>query len=219
MQLVIRTSWDGITISDYMKYTMILEDPNVSDFEKNLRILALLCNIERETLNELPANQIVPLFNRMQFLASAPDSKPEPYYEINGRKFKLVMDVTQLTAGQFIDLNHYTKDAAHIIYNIHSICATLLLPVKEYRGKKIPPVEKYGESSTEERSEFLYEHMPIKEALGISSFFTYLYNLFTVITERYLKQERDNQLNLASKMLSRTNLNHLKIGSMKNGNG
>ena len=219
MQLTIITSWDGVTISAYLQYKMVLEDPNITDFEKNLRILSVLCNISRETLNDLPANQIIPLFNKMEFLKTPPTAEPEPYYDINGQKYALVMDVTKITAGQFIDLNHYTKDVNNLIYDIHLICATLLLPVKPYKGKKLPPVEKYGESSTEERAEFLYEHMPIKEALGISNFFTCLYNLFIEITKIYLEQTRTKQLNSALKMLSAKNLNQLKTGSMKNGNG
>jgi hypothetical protein len=219
MQLTIITSWDGVTISAYLQYKMVLEDPNISDFEKNLRILSILCGIDRETLNDLPANQIIPLFNKMEFLKIAPTANPEPYYEINGKRFALVMDVTKITAGQFIDLNHYTRDADSIIYDIHLICATLLLPVKEYRGKKIPPIEKYGESSTEERADFLYDHMPIKEALGISNFFMNLYSLFIEITKIYLEQTRMQQMNSASKILSAKNLNHLKTGSKKSGSG
>lgn len=219
MQLQIITSWNAVHIKQYMSYKEVLDDPNITDFEKHLRVLSILCGIERKELDDLPANQIIPLFNKMQFLTKEPTAEPEPYYEIGGQRFALVMDVTKITAGQFIDLNHYTKDANLILDNLHLICATLLLPVKPYRGKRVPPVEKYGESSTEERAEFLYEHMPIKEALGISNFFTCLYNLFTEITKIYLEQMMTKQLNSALTMLSAKNLNQLKTGITKNGNG
>lgn len=222
MQLTIKTSWDAVTICDYMNYKNALDNPNTTDFEKKLDVLAILCHITREELMDLPASQIVPLFNKMEFLTKPPTAEVEPYYEIAGKKFKLIMDVTQLTAGQFIDLSHYTKDPAFIIDNLHAICAILLLPVKPYRGKKdIIPTEKYGETPIGEIAEFLYENMPIKEALGISNFFTCLYNLFMQITKRYLEQERTKLLNKASKMLSKNTMNQLspETGSRKSGNG
>jgi hypothetical protein len=220
MELTLKTSWDGITIKDYMNYKCILDDRNISDFEKQLEILALLLNVDRKEMNDWPANQVTPLFEKMKFLSQQPTAPIEPYYDINGRKFELIMDVTKITAGQFIDLSHYTKDSELIIDNIHLICATLLLPISPYKGKKIPKADKYDSSKIEEISEFLYQHMPIQEAIGISNFFTFLYNVFIEITKRYLEAEKLKQLSRASKMLSLSVLNQIKqSGSQTNGAG
>lgn len=207
--LTIRTSWNGITIKDYFAYLGALENPNTSDFEKQLDILAILCNIDRSELMQLPAREIIPLFEKMNFMAVPPKEDARSYYDINGRKFKLAMNVGEITAGQFIDLNNYTKDPEFIMDNLHTICAILLAPVIPYRGKSYPGgvkerTEKYNPSTLNERAEFLFEHMPIGSAIGISNFFTFLFDLFIEITKHYLEQTKTKQLNKVSKMLSAT---------------
>lgn len=202
MELTLKTSWSAVTIADYMNYKNALDNPNTNEFEKNLDVLAIILGVDRATLMPLPAGQILPLLDRMSFLITPPTSDPRSYYDIGGRKFKLVMNVKDLTAGQFIDLSHYTKDPELVLDNLHSICATLLIPVKPYKGKKSDiPVEKYGETPVNETAEFLYNNMSIEEAIGISSFFTLLYDLFTQITKRFLETEMRIQLSKASKML------------------
>lgn len=213
-----------ITIKDYMNYKCALENPNTTDFEKHIEILAMLCGLQRSDLMQLPARQITPLFNSMEFLKKQPTSEVKEFYEIAGKKYKLIMDVNKLTAGQFIDLSHYTKDPELIIDNLHLVCSVLMLPVIPYRGKKnvdIVRTEKYLETPIDETSEFLYNNMPITEALGISNFFTFLFDVFIQITKHYLEQERTKQLNRASKMLSEAMTASLKpeTGSTINGNG
>lgn len=196
-----------------MIYLGALENPNTSDFEKNLDILALLCSVDRSALMDLPANQIVPLFDKMEFLATPPKEEPRLFYEIGGKKFKLCMNVSELTAGQFIDLTNYTKDPEFIMDNLHSICAVLMLPVIPYRGKHRSEeirTEKYDGKKLNERAEFLFDNMPIGEAIGISNFFTFLYDLFMQITKRYLDQTMKKKLKLASKMLSAKQTNLMK---------
>jgi hypothetical protein len=202
MELTLKTSWEGVTIKEYMLYLGALHNPNTSDFEKQLDILAVMCGISREDLMPLPANQILPLFNRLTFLTIPPTADVRPYYDISGRKFKFCMDVKELTAGQFIDITNYTRDPDLILDNLNAICAVLLLPVKPYKGKRLePPCEKYGETPLQEIADYLYEHMPIQEAMGISNFFGFLYSVFTEITRLYLEAEQTKQLNKASKML------------------
>lgn len=221
MNLQLTTSWAGITIEKYFNYKNALENPNTTDFEKNLDILAILCDIDRSDLMSLPANQIVPLFDKMEFLTEHPHSATREYYDIGGRKFKFCARVQDLTAGQFIDLSNYTKDPNLTLDYLHNICAVLLLPVKQYRGRKVTReyAEKYGETPHDELSEFLYKNMTIPEAIGISNFFTLLYELFTEITKRFLAQKMTKQLTLTSKMLSKAMTESLKTGSTKNGNG
>jgi hypothetical protein len=221
MELILKTSWAGVTIKDYMNYKCILEDRNTTDFEKQLDILALLLSVDRKEMMSWPANQVTPLFDKMKFLTVKPYSKVEPYYDINGRKFELIMDVNKLTAGQFIDLSHYTKDQELVIDNLHLICSTLLLPIGKYKGKHNPKPDKYDSEKIGDISEFLYEHMPISEALGISNFFTFLFDLFTEITKLYLEAERTKQLSRASKMLKQSTMTLVQqaTGSRKSGIG
>lgn len=220
--LKIRTSWKGLTIKDYFAYLGALENPNTSDFEKQLDILAILCGIDRSDLMNLPAREIVPLFEKMDFMKVPPKDDAQKFYDIAGRKFQLTMNVGEITAGQFIDLTNYTKDPEFIMDNLHTICAILLAPVIPYRGKSFPNkirTEKYNPATLNERAEFLFENMPIGSAIGISNFFTFLFDLFIEITKHYLEQTKQNQLNIASKIL-RTKLSKpAQAGLKKNGTG
>lgn len=228
VELTLRTSWKGLSIKDYLMYLGALDNPNTNDFEKQLDILAILCSTNRQALNDLPANQVIPLFNKLEFLKVAPKEDARSYYDISGKKFKLCMDVGQITAGQFIDLTNYTKDPDFIMDNLHTICAILLLPVIPYRGKAYPGsakerIEKYSAETLNDRAEFLFDNMPIGEAIGISNFFTFLWNIFIEITKNYLERERMKTLNSVSTTLNEKpmmkSLKPARDGLKKNGIG
>jgi hypothetical protein len=207
IEITLKTSWETVSIKDYMAYTMILEDKNTSEFEKTLDILGLMCGMSRENLMPMPARDIMPLFSKLTFLSEKPKSDVKEFYDIGGIKYKLISDVRQMTAGQFIDLSHYTKDPNLIIDNLHLICATLMLPVKQYRGKKFMDkieTERYLETPIAVTSENLYENMPIQEAIGISNFFTCLYSLFTEIMRLYSKEMSQKRLKLALETLKQS---------------
>lgn len=181
MELILNQSWDLVSIEDYVNYTLILEDKKITDFRKQVEILALLAGKTYDDLKNIAASQIIPHFNALTFLLKRPTGDIKEFYEIGGKKYRLDMRIEKISAGQFIDLTHYTKDKNLTLDNLHLICATLLRPVRPFKGKKQLDkieVEEYLETPLEETSENLFQNMPITEALGISNFFTLVLGLY-----------------------------------------
>lgn len=128
MRINLKTSWEQVTIEDYMKIYSIIGDENINEVEKEIMILAVLAGVNEHQLNKFPLSEIKRLFSMIGFIHELPKGDIQDYYFIGGKRYKLVKNPGDMTAGQFIDINSYTKDADLMIENIHLIAATLLLP-------------------------------------------------------------------------------------------
>lgn len=128
MRINLKTSWDQVTIEDYMKIYSIIGDENINEVEKEIMILAVLAGVNERDLNTFPLSEIKRLFSMIGFIHEQPKGDIQDYYFIGGKRYKLVKNPGDMTAGQFIDISTYTKDGDTMIENIHLIAATLLLP-------------------------------------------------------------------------------------------
>jgi hypothetical protein len=158
----------------------------------------------------------------------------QDYYTIAGKKYKLVRNLDNLTAGQFIDLMNYTKDPSLIMDNLHLALTVFLIPCNDLKPKEVlfnsvydwisrskigqrlarkwhlnPFVEKpemYLQTPSSLTSEIFYNHLSIADATAISVFFYQLGTLFAMSTKDYLLENLQNRLNSASKTLNNPEL-------------
>jgi hypothetical protein len=72
------------------------------------------------------------LHEKTAFFDILPETKPVDTIEVNGRKYKFVHEIEKLTAGQFIDINHFGND----IMEMHNAAGCFMRPIV---GKKVLP--------------------------------------------------------------------------------
>jgi len=160
--LKIKDSWEQITISDFMQMEEINSSAKNS-LEKMIHTLAVLSGVQDSYFNQFLVPELTELFKKLDFLKTPPEFPLKEYYNIGGKEYKLINQISELTTGQFIDLDHFTKDANGRIDNLHIICSIFLMPVipktllqrgiEKTKLKKFRPLEHYMETPLAETSE------------------------------------------------------------------
>lgn len=215
------TSWEGVTLNKYFEIKETLDDRKLTDLDRDLRLVAILCNVPLEALSPIPVTNLKTLFNKLKFLQEEPKAEIKDLYEIDGKVYRLVKRVDDITAGQFIDLSNYTRDPNLVIDNIHLIVATLLLPTKllkvghrlsnnlitfaqskpggrKYLRKRkinhhLPDMVPYDGTRAYELAEVILEGMPVTDAMGIAAFFYQLFAAFSQTILLYLGSEANQK--------------------------
>ena len=164
-------NWEDITIEIYDKIraleTEIVTQEQALDV--NVKLLSILCDVDEETIINLPLTEFTILVGKAEFLTLMPKYTVEQYYEIGkGRVFEIQMNLREMTTAQFIDFQTFIKDKDK---NFKHLLACFLLP----KGKK------YGEDyDIIEVAEHLYKNMSIATARSVMFFFKTLSQLSLV---------------------------------------
>jgi len=241
--LDLKDSWNEITLSQYADIKGILSSPNYDEFEKELRVLALLAGKDDFTIFDIWTRiEAHKLFAAQEFLYQAPEAEVKPYYEIGGSTYKLINYFDDLECWQFIDLCNILKDATAAENRLHELCAMFLrkvapLTVKQARnnlfidrlsgseaGKALlskwnlkyqePDLVPFSGDLTRETAENIFNHLSFADANAISVFFCLLSTELYKTALDFLETKQKIQLKLLSKTLSE--MQNPKIGRMGN---
>lgn len=209
--------WDDITIEIYDKIKNIEISDNLNEEEMidvNIKLLSILCDVDEETIINLPLTEFTILIGKTEFLKEMPKYEIEQYYEIGkGKVFEVQMNLRNLTTAQYIDFQTFIKDKDK---NLKNILACFLLP----KGKK------YGEDyDVVDVAEYLYKNMSIAKARSIMFFFTLQYQSLTKVMLNYsiktLKKEMKKEKDMEMKKQMETALQQMILAKslIKNGIG
>lgn len=219
-------SWNDITIADFFILKNIEDNKALSLIQKRIKTLSALSGIPEVQVEKLRGEIISSYFEKeLSFLNTEVNHDDlKEYYVINGKKYRLIKQIDQLTGGQFIDLQEYTKDSDHVLDSLHLILTVFLMPVRELTPRQvlknkihriIPErvsrainwkyfegiPENYMETPCAITCEELYQHMKITDAMSITLFFCVLGDLFFLTTNLYLEMITSKQLASVSKIL------------------
>lgn len=92
-------------------------------------------------------------------------SKLEKYYYINGVKYKAILNLTKLKAGQFIDLQTYMSGSR----KLEQILSIFLIPMKRKYGMWFE--QKYGDYDVIAVQKEIFDNFRISDARALSDFF------------------------------------------------
>lgn len=178
-------NWKDITIEVYDKIraleTEIVTQEQALDV--NVKLLSILCDVDEETIINLPLTEFTILVGKAEFLKEMPKYTIEQYYEIGkGRVYEVQMNLREMTTAQFIDFQTFVKDKDK---NFKHLLACFLLP----KGKK------YGEDyDIIEVAEHLYKNMSIATARSVMFFFTLQYQTLQKVMLNYSIREVKKQM-------------------------
>lgn len=235
----VKKSWEQITIAEHFLIDEI-DNSTCSVIEKRIKILSVLTEMPESNFMDVNSEELANFFdNELSFLKTEPKASLKDYYFINGRKYKLIKEYSQLSAGQFLDIEKYTEDQSIILDQMHWILSVVLIPVKELtpsqvvnnlfykaftRSKLLKRIadrlnwrhqegilEKYMDTSPAKTAEEIYNHMMITDAKAILVFFCLVASLFSVTTQIYLMQTANDQLKSALKTLKQEDRNQMTV--------
>lgn len=225
-----KNTWDEITLAEFFLLDEIRTNTNLSLVERNLQTLAVLSGKNQSDFLKFNNEEIKEVLDKeLNFLKTEITGDLQDYYTIAGKKYKLIKNLDEFTAGQFIDLMTYTKDKSLIMDNLHLTLTVFLIPTIDLSPKEtlfnkayeyltrykigqrlaqkwhIKPYEEkpenYLQTPASVSSEIFYNHFKISDAVALSVFFCLLGTLYAVTTKHYLLEKLEKQLSLASKTL------------------
>ena len=184
-KVAVPNDWSGISIKMYQDFEEI-KKKNLEENDFNLEVLSAICGIEKESASQLEVSSLKKIFKTLSFMNNdIPDTKELiKKVEWNGRKYGIIPNLSEITMGEYIDIEEYCKDAGK---NLHKIMSILYRPiVKETKTRY--SIESYSPNEEKEQE---YLDFPILPSASSLSFFFHLGKLLPNALGRYLKKERE----------------------------
>lgn len=118
-------SWEEVTIPVYQELTAIAQDNDGAFDEREIDILAVLCDSDRESLKNLLLDDYALLARDAQFLQRIPHYTPPSKMILRGVEYRVMVDISKYTLAQYTEYNALRADAK---MNIARLIATMLVP-------------------------------------------------------------------------------------------
>jgi hypothetical protein len=178
------SKYADLTIKQFLNCKRISE-LQIDKVDKNVRLLAEISGKTIDEIESLPLTELKAKLKYITNLDTIPEGqKVKMVFKVNGKWYKCIWKTQELSAAQYIDVAHFTKDPEQIIYNIHNIMAATCVPMKYGLFQ-----QKYDGSKHAEISEAFYNHMKIETAYPIMLFFCKYSEELAAATLTYLAKE------------------------------
>jgi hypothetical protein len=184
IKLTIPDNWSDITVGTYQKYVKIQEGKG-SDKNKIVKSLALLCNTSPFVVKKMAYKDLLEI---MAIIKNMIDTEPnkeqfKKVFEFNGEEYGFCPNLSNISTGEYIDLESYCKEP---IENLHTIMSILYRKITFKRNERYA-IEDYN---PDEFKEELFKDCPMDIALGSLGFFLTLGNELAKISHSYLQAQK-----------------------------
>lgn len=177
-------NYNQLTIKQFLNCKRISEleaDP----IDKNVRLLSEITGKQVDEIESLPISELKEQLRKLGAIETLlPESKVKMKFKVKGQRFTCIWEQQKLTAAQYIDVCHFTKNGGDMIYQIHNILAAICVK-RTWYGKQL----KYDGSQHKEVADLFYNHMTIEQAYPIMLFFCKFYEELEINIATYLLEE------------------------------
>lgn len=162
-------NWNEISVNTFKKLQEIQfnQEDELEVLDANVRILALLCDVDEDVIGDLTKSEFRRLLNQTAFLKEMPKANINDKYVVNGNKYNVHLKLQEMSISQYIDFQTFCKEKEK---NIAEIIACFLIP----KGKKYGDGYNIGDVVND-----IGEYMSIVDAYSIMFFFTLLFQSLT----------------------------------------
>ena len=185
--LKIPDKWQDITIATYQKYVKIQEAKG-SEKNKVLKSLALLCDTTTAVVKKMAYKDLLDIMGIIKKMVDTEPDKQEfrKRFVFNKEEYGFVPNLSNITTGEYIDLETYCKEP---IENLHIIMSILYRKITFKRNERYA-IENYN---PDEFKEELFKDCPMDIALNSLGFFLTLGSVLAMTSVRYLKAQETKQ--------------------------
>ena len=186
VSIEIPTTWNDISIKMYNKFERLKKRRSkLEEDEFNIQVICIICDIERKMLERMEVKDINKIAKELRFLMSSQPNTDDLQKKVdwNGKKYGFIPNLSEITMGEYIDIEEYCKEAHK---NIHKIMSILYRPIKKENSTRYN-IESYSPSEEIEES---FLEFPILPSMSALSFFFRLGRKLPIASVRYLRQER-----------------------------
>lgn len=122
--------WDNLTLGQYLTLYDIEQNKNLDLIDKQVKMISA---IEQKDESYYDTIKYVDLLEKVRVFSeefqNPPEFKAVDIIVANGNKYKFVHELDKISAGQFIDVNHFKQD----VMNLHKTAACFFLGMKGNR--------------------------------------------------------------------------------------
>lgn len=184
-------NYNSLTIKKYLDIKEVLE-MNTEEIDKQVSLIAILSDMDENDVYNLPLPEFQELNEKTAFLNELPQTRnyPKTKYKLGGLELETVLDMRDVTAGQYIDYQTFVKDTDKYLVELLSV---FLVP----KGKK------YNDGyDILEVQNAIRENLSIVEAISMSAFFLMLCESLIKATvqssikklKRMMRKEKDKKV-------------------------
>ena len=183
------TSWSEVSLEQYSKLMVALENDKASEIELIIKTLEALVGIDTTTLAKVPLKQLKIAYTELSALTSTmPSTELKRMIGVDGKEYGFIPDFDELTIGEFVDLDNYLQNAWN---NLDKIMAILYRGIIKREGDKYQ-IEPYSLDNIKERSELFKNKLSIDTIYGAMVFFCNIGSKY--IQTMVLSLEEENKL-------------------------
>ena len=160
-------SWQEVTLSQYQEIISI----DVEDTTKRMvEIISILADHDPADVSKMQLSSLKAITDHIHWLSKLPtDADYMPIIKINEEEFGLVPRLSDLSLGEWIDLEHYLQD---VDKNLHIIMAILYRPLIKAFNDRDRMVEPYDGSTLDARAILFKNHAKMQSVYGALVFFS-----------------------------------------------
>ena len=182
VEINVPTSWGDVSLKVYQDYTSKIAGLTDED-EIVIQSISSLCGIPLKLIKMLKREDIKRIYITLSKLISLPINKEViDKIEINGITYGFHSNLDEMTLGEFVDLDEYSKEGVDGIQYILSI---LYRPITETKGNKYN-IEAYNESHIQNARHF--QDLSIDVVNGVKVFFYHLGSELLMNSQSYLER-------------------------------
>lgn len=180
---MIYNSWDKLPIGKLNDVNNIINNNELTEDDKIIKLSALISNMDYEDFINLKIEDAQKIISQIKFLYEAPKNKKlVKNLNLDGINCKVIQDVSEITTAQFVDYNTLISNGNVLIPEILSVFI-------------IPQGHKYSDNyNKEEIVELISKYVSVEEGLSIANFFIKKYKRLLMRTLLYSKVNLKLQL-------------------------
>ena len=196
MELKIPTSWEDITLGQYIELRPILQTKE-DDIKRVINILCVLTGKKREEIRNVTIPDFHKLIKKMSFLNDPlPKQLNKRRFLIGGKWYEFKLDAKKMLFGEYISVMEILQKSGDnedlLFNNLHKILTVICRPVyKTLFGFKSVDID--GDLIRETANNF-YNNMPITIAYPIGVFFYQRYPTLTETIKTSLMEEAEKKI-------------------------
>jgi hypothetical protein len=120
--------WNNISVWQYQNIVKTLANKEDDDIDKSYKLIGIVYNMTENQVDSLTQAEYTAKLKECDFLNTMPEGKPVKVIKVNGKRYRLIYDVTRMPFGRYVESKAFVGD---IYGNLHKLGATMVMPQKK----------------------------------------------------------------------------------------
>lgn len=173
--------WSQVTLSQFVELSQL----DVKDKNHSVMVASILTDVDSEEIKKYDTESFNRIMSALSWTNTLPDeAKFKKIITIDGVDYGLINKFSELSTGNWIDIEEYLKDYPK---NIHKVLSILYRPLITAINDDYRVIEEYDTVSGEHRANLFFDKVCVQDVHGAVLFFCLIGNLSIKNMKTYLE--------------------------------